>query len=528
MSPKPALAIRTRVWLADILILAALVLCASVLRAAQNEPDNTPTEHIYVGSGMTHLLDMTMNIERVSVAAPDIVEAVPVSARSVMVNGKAPGETSLVLWLADGSRRMYDVDVRVGASRIQTAIDQLQREFGKDVQLTVDGGAAYLTGRVKDMYQAQRAVAVATIMGRVVNLLKIDIPPQERQILLKVRFADVDRSKSSDLGINLFGAPKGWPFTGTVGQYPATTLSSVGSTGGSIASNFSVDDALNLLMFDPHADIGATLKDLAARNILEILAEPNLLAMNGKEASFVAGGEFPYPTLQGGGAGVGQVTVQFQEFGIRLHFLPTITPRGSIRLHVQPEVSSLDFANSLTTAGGTVPAMNTRRVETEVELQSGQSFAIAGLLNNQVTETLSRIPGLADIPVLGKLFQTRSTSKQNSELIVVVTPELVEPIPADQDKPSLQMPMSFLQGPGVSTTPPQTPGPDKTGPLAPRPQRSEITVQEMEQIQKQEQQTPTGAAPSNLPTVNVPGVNAPAVTPGGAAPAAPAAAPATQ
>ena len=362
--------------LIDLLVLAALVLCASILRAAQTTPaDAIAPEQFTVGSGMTHLLDLPVNIERVSVAAPETAEAVPVSARSLMINGKVPGETSVVIWLSDGSRREYDVAVKIGASRLEAAKEQLEREFGNDVQLTVDNGAAYISGRLRDMYQAQRAAAIAATVGKVVNLLKVDIPPQERQILLKVRFADVDRSKSLDLGVSFVGAPKGYPLSSTVGTYAGGTITGVDSPGNS--TTFTLSDALNLFLFDPHLDLGATIEALANKNILQILAEPNLLAMNGKEASFVAGGEFPFPTLQGGGAGVGQVTVSFREFGIRLHFVPTITPRGTIKLHVSPEVSSLDYANALSTAGGTVPALNTRRVETEIELQNGQSFAIA-------------------------------------------------------------------------------------------------------------------------------------------------------
>ncbi len=527
MTRNPAFAQPVKRRLLDVLLIAGLMLCASALRAAQTPEAGSP-EHILVGAGMTHLLDMAVNIERVSVAAPETAEAVPVSARSLMVNGKLPGETSLIVWLSDGSRKIYDVDVKVGAARIQTAQDQIEREFGNTVQLTVDNASVYLTGRVRDIYQAQRAVAIASNVGRVVNLLKIDVPAQERQILLKVKFADVDRSKSLDLGVSFVGAPQGYPLSAAVGSYPGGSITSVDSPGSSTA--FTLSDALNLFLFDPHINLGATIKALENKNILQILAEPNVLAMNGKEASFVAGGEFPYPTLQGGGAGVGQVTVQFQEYGIRLHFTPTITPRGTIRLHVVPEVSSLDYANSLSTSGGTVPALSTRRIDTEIELQSGQSFAIAGLLNNQTTESLSKIPGLADIPVLGKLFQTKSISKQNSELLVLVTPELVEPIPASQTLPSLAMPQSFLEGPGVTTQSPQTPGPDKTGAPPPRAPRTEISVQEMEQIQRMEQLEKTVApAPgaSTLPQVNVPGVNAPAVPNTTPAPA-PSAPPSTQ
>jgi pilus assembly protein CpaC len=491
------------------------------MRAEQTSPVNE-AEHITVGAGMTHLLDMPVNIERVSVAAPETVEAVPVSARSLMVNGKAPGETSLVIWLSDGSRKEYAVNVKVGGARIEAAKDQLEREFGNTVQLTVDNLSVYLTGTLNDMYQAQRAVSIAAAVGRVINLLKVSVPPQERQILLKVRFADVDRSKSLALGINLFGTIKGYPFTVTSGTAGSTVISSI--TDG--VPDFSLSDALNLFLFDPHANIGASIQALAGKNVLQILAEPNLLAMNGKEASFVAGGEFPYPTLQGGGAGVGQVTISFREFGIRLKFTPTISPRGTIKLHVAPEVSSLDFADALTVAGGTVPALTTRRVETDVELQDGQSFGIAGLLNNQTTETLSKIPGLGDIPVLGKLFQSKTVNTQNSELLVIVTPVLVDPIPAGQNVPELPMPLSFIQGPGVMTQPPQTPGVDKTGGPPARTPRTEISVQEMEQIQKADQVQAPGTAPANtLPAVNVPGVNAPPAAPAGAgapAPAAPA------
>ena len=507
----------------DFLLLAGLALCASVLRAEQTSPVNE-AERITVGAGMTHLLDMPVNIERVSVAAPETIEAVPVSARSLMINGKTPGETSLVIWLSDGSRKEYDVDVKIGAARIVAAKDQLEREFGNNVQLTVDNLSVYLSGTVKDMYQAQRAVSIATAVGRVVNLLKISVPAQERQVLLKVRFADVDRSKSLALGINLYGIIKGYPFTETAGTAGSTIVSSIQDG----VTNFTLSDALNLFLFDPHSNIGASIQALAGKNVLQILAEPNLLAMNGKEASFVAGGEFPYPTLQGGGAGVGQVTISFREFGIKLKFTPTLTPRGTIKLHVAPEVSSLDFANALSVAGGTIPALNTRKVETDVELQDGQSFGIAGLLNNQVTETLSKIPGIGDIPILGKLFQSKTVNRQNSELLVIVTPELVDPIPAGQNLPELPTPLSFLQGPGIMTQPPRTPGVDKTGGPAARAPRAEISVQEMEQIQKADQVQAPGAAPANtLPTVNVPGVNAPPAAPAGTAAPAPAAAPGT-
>jgi pilus assembly protein CpaC len=483
-----------KIRIIDVALLAGLIFCASVLRAA--EPVMTAPaegEQINVGAGKTHLLDMPTNIDRVSVAAPETAEAVPVSARSLMINGKAPGETSLVVWLSDGSRKEYTVEVRISNARIAAAREQLNREFGDAVQLTIDNGFVYLTGRLKDLYEADRALSIAAAIGKVVNLLKVDTPPQERQILLKVRFADVDRTKSLSLGVNFVGAPHGFPFSTSTGEYSPSTINSIAP---GQPTTFTLSDTLNLLFWDPHINVGATLEALAAQNVLQILSQPNLLAMNGKEASFVAGGEFPFPTLQGGGGGVGQITVSFREFGIRLHFLPTVTPRGTIRLHVTPEVSSLNYANSLTVSGSTIPALSTRRVETEVELQSGQTFAIAGLLDNQTTEALSKIPGLGDIPILGKLFTSKSITKSNSELLVIITPELVEPIPEGQPLPDLPRPDSFIEGPGILTQPPRTPGTDQTGPGTPRPIRTEISVQEMQQLQRTFQQQMQQGAPA--------------------------------
>lgn len=497
---------KIRILIVDIILLAALALCADYLHAASQQPGvvtQPGTEQLLVNVGKTLILDMPVNIQRVSIANPLTAEAIPVSARSLMINGKATGDTSLVIWLDDGSRRIYELKVPPNTARVEAALEQLQREFGPDVQLTADATSVYVTGTVKDLFEADRAVAIATPLGKVINLLRIQTPPQEQQVLLKVRFADVDRTKSLQAGINFFGSPHGYPFNVGTGSSPPTTVSALPLPGA--PTSFSLADSLNLLLFDPHANVGATLQALAGQNLLQILAEPNLLAMNGKAATFLAGGQFPFPTLQGGGGGVGQVTVSFKEFGIRLTFLPTITPRGTIRLHIAPEVSSLDYANSLIVSGSTVPAIDTRKVDTEVELQSGQSFGIAGLLNNQTTEALAKIPGLGDIPLLGKLFQSKQVTKNNSELLVIVTAELVAPIPDGQQLPDLPRPSSFIKGPGILTTPPRTPGTDQTGPGPQKSPRPEITYQEMQVIQKTAPQTQgadTTGAPGATPVYN--------------------------
>ncbi len=477
---------------ADVLLLAGLALCASMLHAATMPA----VERIQIGAGKTHLIDTPIDIQRVSLAAPEIAEAVPVSPRTIMLNGHAPGETSLIVWLEDGSRRQYDVTVTLPESRLEAVRLQMHDEFGDKVHVRVDNGAVYLSGTVKNLFESQRAVSISETIGRVVNLLNVEVPPQETQVLLKVRFADVDRSKSLGLGINFVGSTHGYPYSVSTGAYGSGGVTALSPP------SVSLSDSLNLLFFDPQINVGATLQDLAAKSILQILAEPNVLALNGREASFVSGGEFPYPTLQGGGAGVGQVTISFRQFGVQLHFLPTITPRGTIRLHVTPEVSSLDYADALTTSGYTIPALTTRRVDTDVELKDGQSFAIAGLLDQRTTDSLSKIPGLANIPLFGKLFTSRSISKSNSELLIIVTVELVAPIPTGQPLPDVERPVPFLTGDGIMSTPPQTPGPDKTGPPATKPRRGEIPVQEMEKFEKDQQNLKSSSPISASPLSN--------------------------
>lgn len=410
--------------------------------------------------GRTALLDMPVNIRRIALANPDLAESTVVDPREVMINGKKAGTTSLVLWLADGSRLVYTVRVKPDDTRIQAVRQEIEHALpGQHVELVYENDSVFLRGTAANLIDADRALSIAGTIGPVVNLLNITLPPAQQQILLKVRFADVDRTVSTNLGANIFSTGAGnTPGAISTGQFSPPAV-------GVNPTTVSLSNALNLLIFRPDLNIGATIEALESRSLLEILAEPNVLAIDGKPASFLSGGEFPYPTLQGGGAGLGAVTIEFREFGVRINFLPRITPRGTIRLQLAPEVSSLDFANGLVFQGFTIPALNTRRVQTEVELRDGQSFAIAGLLNNQVTDSLSKIPGLGDIPLLGKIFQSRSRSKTNSELLIIITPEIVNPMPAGATLPELQMPESFV--PGTLKSSPRTPGMDKTGATLP-------------------------------------------------------------
>jgi pilus assembly protein CpaC len=439
-----------------------------------------PVQTYWVTVGKSLIIDSDADLLRVSVGSATLADAVAISAREVLVNGLMPGETSLVIWQAGGARLVYDLYVL--SARADAVRRQLAAEIGGDsVTLDYENDTAFLRGTVPDVTAAERAVVIASTLGKVVNLLYVAVPAMEPQILLKVRFANVDRAASSQLGVNLI------------------STGHLSTPGGTTTGQFTLGDALNLLLFRKDFNLSATLTALHNDNLLEMLAEPNLLVIDGKSASLVAGGEFPYPTVQGG-ASAGAVTIAFREFGVRIKFLPNVTPRGTIRLHVAPEVSSLDFANGLVFQGFHIPAFATRKVDTEVELESGQSFVIAGLLDKRVTETLSKVPGIGDIPILGKLFQSRGKTASNSELLIIITPELVRPIPAGAPIPDLERPKQFMSG--ASQELPRTPGLGITGPL-PAPPAKTIPLEELLKDRDEQRSmnpaqpaTPLAAAPS--------------------------------
>ncbi len=461
------------------------------------------------------IVEQPLGIRRISIASGDIAEAAAASAQEVLLNGKSPGDTTLLVWDVKGRRRMYEVHVRASTANVDGVQRELSKEVGPNVSLNVEGGAVFLRGTVNDTIAADRAVAIASTLGKVVNLLQVTVPAGEPQILLKVRFADIDRSAALQVGLNFFGLD---PYKGlggsSTGQFGAVPIWNISQQGGQNSVTWALSNLLNLSYYNPEINIGAMLQDLQAKNILQILAEPNLLTLSGRPASFLAGGEFPFPTLQGGGAGVGQITIQFKEFGIRLNFLPTVTPRGTIHLVVTPEVSSLDYANGLTVNGFSIPGLDTRRVQTEVELRSGQSFVIAGLLDNQVTEQFDKMPGIGSIPILGKLFQSKSYSRSKTELLVMVTPELVGPIPVGVKPPELKFPSPFMDG-GVKTSP-QNPGPAVTGALPALAVPTTVRIEELKNW------TAAGAAP--LPPSEAPAAAGPAAfNPQPQQPASPAA-----
>lgn len=457
------------------LVLMSLMIGAYSSAPAQGprNPAETPqastqdsANELFVAVGKSVLIDVTRPIQRVAVGLGDVAEATAVSPQEILVNGKAAGDTSLIVWEAGGGRQFYNVVVRPSPSIANDRLDGLRRELraelpGQPIRVTSDNDQIFLRGTVKDLTSSARAIQIASTAGKVVNLLYVDVPSSEPQILLKVRFASVDRTQEKQFGLNVFSLG-GANSIGSVttGQFSPPGFTNP-STGGS-SSTASLSDFMNLFIFRPDLNLGATLKALETKGLLEVLAEPNVLAINGKQASFLAGGEYPYPTVQGvTGGGTGAVTIQFKEFGVRLNFIPTVTPRNTIHLQVSPEVSSLDFTNGITISGFVVPGLTVRRVKTDVELKEGQSFAIGGLLDNRETENFSKIPFIGDVPILGKLFQSIQRTKTNTELLIIVTPEIVAPIPVGTPLPQINYPVPFMAS--NSNHPMTNPGPDVTG-----------------------------------------------------------------
>jgi len=455
------------------------------------QPVGAPTQDssndLSVTVGKSVVLDLARPITRIVVGLGDFAEATAVSPTQVLVDGKAPGETTLILWDTSGGRQFFNVTVRPSTFVTNDRMESLRRELrteipGQTIRVSEENGNIFLRGTVKDLNSSDRAAIIAATAGKVVNLLDVQVPAADPQILLKVRFASVDRSKERQLGMNLFSTGAGNTVGSvTTGQFNPPTISLPSS---STAASATLSNALNLFAFYPGINLGATIQALEQQGLVETLAEPNVLAANGHQASFLAGGEYPYPVAQGAGAGAGAViTIQFKDYGVRLNFIPTITPRGTIRLQVAPEVSALDFTNAVTISGFTVPAITVRRVKTEVELQDGQSFAIGGLLNNTETESFQKIPFLGDIPILGRFFQSIQRTKTNTELIVIVTPEIVSPMPVGGPLPELKFPQAFL--PPNSAVPMHNPD-AKTADNTPAPPATTMPVESLIESQKPE------------------------------------------
>jgi pilus assembly protein CpaC len=416
-------------------LVSVLLAAAASSVLAQGGP-----EDIRLTIGKSIVIDYPTDIARISTSNADIVDASPVTGREVLVHGKAFGTVTLVVWSKAGQRNFYNITVEQNLEPLRKLLkDTFPNE---DIHVQSSRDSVSLTGRVSSKPVSDQASALAASFGKtIVNDLKVAEAAVERQVLLRIKFAELSRSASNQFAVNLLSTGA----TNTIGQVSTGQASSStpSSIGGGQPTSFTISNALNIFAFRPDLNLGAFIQALEQHNLLQTLDEPTLMTSDGKEASFLVGGEFPIPVLQGG-ANSGAVTIQFREFGVRLTFTPVITGHNNIRLHVKPEVSSLDYSNALSFNGFTIPALSSRKMETNVELGEGQSFVIAGLIDNQVTETLSKIPGLSSIPILGNLFKSKSITKSDDELVVLVTPEITMPLQPGDTKPGVPAPHPFL------------------------------------------------------------------------------------
>jgi pilus assembly protein CpaC len=399
----------------------SLGLSVAALPLAAQRVVRAPEQIVSVSKGASALLVNTTPIQRFSIGDPTVAEAVVVSPTEVLVNGKTLGTTSLFLWDNTGNIKLYSVEVTADAPGLQRYLTSVLA--GEKIDVIASGNVVTLSGTVRDASVASRAVEIAKGSGAIIvdNLTT----PEAVQVLLRVRFAEVNKSAIKEFRSQLAtlnphkldarGLEPGW----------------IGSANTNNDGGFA-DGVVDFGLFNANASIEVLIRFLTSKGLLKSLAEPNLITLPGKEATFLAGGEFPYPAVQGGG-GNNSVSIVFKEFGIRLKFTPTITRSGSIRLKVAPEVSALDFSNPLVFGGFTIPSILSRRTETEVEMKNGQYLAIAGLVDNTMTDNATKIPLLGDIPILGQFFRSKDARQRRTELLVLISPKLVLP----SDTPAL-------------------------------------------------------------------------------------------
>jgi pilus assembly protein CpaC len=411
------------------------------------------TERVTLTAGRSTVLSTEYNITRIAVTNPNVADATVVEPREVLIDGKAPGTISLIVW-GDTQRTQYDIVVDAGVTNLQQQF--LQLFPGEDIRVSANEEAIILSGNVSSnqiMLRAEEIAEATSAKSKVINLMQLPGGQESQQVMLQVRFAEVNSRILRELGVSLFTSGSGFHSTWgriTTQQFPAPGFNNMEATkvNGDVvdqSGELTFSDFLNIFFLNAKYDIGAVLRALQNTGEFQSLAEPNLIAYNGQEASFLAGGEIPVPVVQGGSNGA--VTIQYKEFGIRLTFTPRIAG-DVIRLKVAPEVSSLDFANGVTLGGFRVPALTTRRAATDVELRDGQSFAVAGLLNNISQEDSAAIPFLSKIPIIGYLFKSRAERAERTELMVLVTPRLVRALNPDEVPPLPTRSRSFLPPPG--------------------------------------------------------------------------------
>ncbi len=425
-----------------------IVISSATLAVAAGLSFGQGAEDLRLTIGKSVVIDYPSDIRQVYTSNPDIVDASPATTREILLHAKGLGSATMVVWSKSGQRTFYNCTVDLNLEPLRRMLKETYPNDEVTVRSSRD--TLSLNGSVRSKDEIDRMVALAGSFAKTVipNLI-INGGVAEKQILLRVKFAELDRVKEVQYGVNLMAAPGGTLIGSSTGQFTSSaltgTVSPSAGNGTSAASQAvaTITQALSLFAFDPKLNLAAFLKALESQSILQTLAEPNLVTTSGREASFLVGGEFPVPVVQGG-SGAGAVTVQFKEFGIRLKFTPLLTDHKTIKMHLAQEVSTLDPADGVTLNGFVIPAMSTRRADTDVELGEGQSFVVAGLVSNAEADTFNKMPILGSLPIIGYLFKSKDEKKSRTDLVVLVTPEVTEPLGPNDPKPTVYMPKDFL------------------------------------------------------------------------------------
>lgn len=388
--------------------------------------------HITVGRSV--VLASVAPLRRVYVGNPIVLQTFTSGSTEVVLTAKSAGVSSLVIWDEAGGNRLYTVFADIDPETLSQSLTQALS--GSSIHVEAAEGKIFLSGSVPSEAASDSAFKMASLYAKeVVNALRI-LPPHVKQVQLKLRIIEVDRSRLEQLGINLFTSGNNTAAASTTEQF-------IGAVSG-IGSAVAASNPLNVFLYNSSLNAGLTVQDLEQKQVLQVLAEPTLTTLSGLPARFLSGGEFPFPVVQGGGGSAPVVTVQFRPYGVKVDFTPTINPDGSIRLKLAPEVSTLDYSNAVTISGFTTPALSTRRAETEVEIKDGQSFVVSGLLDHRTTEVMSKVPGIASIPILGQFFRSKNFNHSVAELVIMVTATIVDPLESNSgpspDEPKFVVP----------------------------------------------------------------------------------------
>ena len=393
----------------------------------------TTSDVIHITLGRSAVLTSSSPLRRIYVGNPAVLQTYTSGSSEIVLTAKTPGISSMVLWDEAGGHRLYTVSADLDPEALRASFDAAFP--GSSIHVETGEGKVFLTGSVATDAASDAALKMASLYAKdVVNSLVI-VPVHGKQVQLKLRIVEVDRTRLEQFGVNIFAG--GRTAVGTTTQQFSSTATGSGPT-------LTVSDPLNIFLYNAKLNVGLTVQDLEQKQILQVLAEPTLTTLSGLPARFLSGGEFPFPVVQGGTGNATAISIQFRPYGVKVDFTPTVNPDGSIRIKLSPEVSTLDYSNAVTISGFTIPALSTRQTETEVEIQNGQSFIVSGLLDHRTTEIMSKMPGIGSVPILGALFRSKNFTHSVVELVIIVTATVVDPLattpPAEPELPKFAVP----------------------------------------------------------------------------------------